>query len=105
MNWAVKNQVIWTTIGFQERDGQDSQNLNIDSFCRLPVTSAQCLICTEKYPDAGLLLNYDHDENSQGYSQIEEAFRVLTKDDTLQPCITDVDFRSSNGGAELGYHL
>ena len=99
------NKAIRITIGFQQRDGQDSQNLNIDSFCRLPVTSAQCLIGTEKYPDAGILLNYDHDENSQGYSQIKEAFRVLTKDDILQPCITDDDFRSSNGGAEIGYNV
>ena len=28
-------------IGFQQREKEDSQNLNIDAFCRLPVTSAQ----------------------------------------------------------------
>ena len=35
------NVPIWIAIGFQQRDRQDSQNLNNDIFCRLPVTSAQ----------------------------------------------------------------
>ena len=43
-------------IGFQQRDRQDSQNLNIDNFCKLPVDSAQCIIGMEKNPDAGILL-------------------------------------------------
>ena len=51
------NVRIWIIIGFQQRDRQDSQNLNNDTFCRLPVVSAQCIIGTEKYPDAGILLN------------------------------------------------
>ena len=29
------NNPIWIIIGFQQRDRQDSQNLSIDSFCRL----------------------------------------------------------------------
>ena len=33
---------IWIIIGFQQRDNQDSQSLNFDSFCRLRATSAQC---------------------------------------------------------------
>ena len=81
------NVPIWIIIGFQQRDRQDSQNLNNDTFCRLPVVSAQCNIGTEKYPDAGILLNYDDDDYSQGYHQIKEAFRALTKDDILQPYI------------------
>ena len=56
------NVPIWILIGFQQQDRQDSQNLNIDTFCRLPVVSAQCIIGTEKYPDAGILLNYDDDD-------------------------------------------
>ena len=55
------NVPIWIIIGFQQRDRQDSQNLNNDTFCKLPVVSAQCIIGTEKYPDAGILLNYDDD--------------------------------------------
>ena len=48
------NVPIWIIIGFQQRDRQDSQNLNNGTFCRLPVISAQCFIGTEKYPDAGI---------------------------------------------------
>ena len=66
------NVPIWIIIGFQQQDRQDSQNLNNDTFCRLPVVSAQCVIGTEKYPDAGILLNYDDDDYSQGYHQIKK---------------------------------
>ena len=41
------NVPIRIFIGFQQRDRQDSQKLNIDTFCRLPVTSAQCNIGAE----------------------------------------------------------
>ena len=100
------NVPIWIIIGFQQRDRQDSQNLNNDTFCRLPVVSAQCIIGTEKYPDAGILLNYDDDDYSQGYHQINEAFRALTKDDILQPYISEADFRRSNTAAnDIGYNL
>ena len=102
------NVPIWNIIGFQLQDRQDSQNLNIDTFFRLPVVSAQCVIGTEKYPDAGILLNYDDDVYSQGYQyhQIKEAFKALTKDDILQPYISEEDFRSSNVAAnDVGYNL
>ena len=79
------NVPIWIIIGFQQQDRQDSQNLNNDTFCRLPVVSAQCIIGTEKFPDTGMLLIYDDDDYSQGYHQIKETFKALTKDDTLQP--------------------
>ena len=100
------NVPIWIIIGFQQRDRQDSQNLNNDTFCRLPVVSAQCIIGTEKYPDAGILLIYDDDDYSQGYHQIIEAFRALTKDDVIQPYISEADFRRSNVAAnDVGYNL
>ena len=100
------NVPIWIIIGFQQRDKQDSQNLNNDTFCRLPVVSAQCIIGTEKYPDAGILLNYDDDDYSQGYHQIKEGFRALTKNDILQPYISEADFRRSNVAAkDIGYNL
>ena len=99
------NVPIWINIGFQQRDRQDSQNLNNDTFCRLPVFSAQFIIGTEKYPDAGILLNYD-DDYSQGYHQIKEAVKALTKDDILQPYISEADFRTSNVAAnDIGYNL
>ena len=60
------NVPLWIIKGFQQRNRQDSQDLTKDTFCRLPVTSAQCIIGTEKYPDAGILLNYADDEYSQG---------------------------------------
>ena len=31
------NVPIWIFLGFQQRDSQDSQNVNNDTFCRLPV--------------------------------------------------------------------
>ena len=100
------NVPIWIIIGFQQRDRQDSQNLNNDTFCRLPVVSAQCIIGTEKYPDAAILLNYDDDDYSQGYHQIKEAFRALTEDNILQPYISEADFRTSNvAGNDIGYNL
>ena len=51
------NVPMWIIVGFQKRSRQDSQNLNNCSFCRLPVASAQCIIGTGKYPDAGMLIN------------------------------------------------
>ena len=79
------NVPIWIIIGFQQQDRQDIQNSNHDTFYRLPVVSAQCIIETEKIPDAGILLNYDDDDYSQGYHLIKDAFKALTKDDILQP--------------------
>ena len=89
------NVPIWIVIGFQQKDRQDSQNLNNDTFCRLPVVSAQCFIGTEKYPGVGILLNYIDDDYSEGYGQIKEAFRALTKDDILQPYNSDDNIRIS----------
>ena len=98
------NVPIWIIIGVQQQDRQDSQNLNFDTLCRLPIVSAQYSIGTENYPDAGILLNYDDDDYSQGYHQIKEAFKALTKDDILQPCISDDNFRTSNVRAhDVGY--
>ena len=100
------NVPIWIIIGFQQQDRQDSQNFNNDTFCRLPVVSAHCVIGTEKYPDAGILFNYTDDDYSQGYHQIKEAFEALTKDDILQPYISEEDFRTSNvRAADVGYNL
>ena len=45
----------------------------------MPVSSAQCIIGTEKYPDSATLLNYDDDDYSQGYGLIKEAFKLLQK--------------------------
>ena len=91
------NVPIWNIIGFQQRDRQDFQNLNNDTFCRLPVISAQCFIATEKYADAKILLNYDDDDDYfQGYGHMKELFRALTKDDIFQAYISNDNFRTLN---------
>ena len=92
-------------VAFQQNDRQHDQNLNNDTFVRLPVISAQVVIGTERYPDSAILLNYEDDDYSQGYGQIKEAFRALTKDDILKPYITEDDFRSSNEGNNIGYNI
>ena len=92
-------------VVFQKNDRQHDQNLNNDTFVRLPVISAQVVIGSERYPDSGNLLNYDDDDNSQGYGQIKEAFKALTKDDILQPYISEDDFRSSNKSKNNGYNI
>ena len=92
-------------VVFQQNDRQHDQNLNNDTFVRLPVISAEVVIETERYPDSGILLNYDDDDSSQGYGQIKEAFKASTKDDILKPYVTEDDFRSSNEGNNIGYNI
>ena len=99
------NIPTWIFVAFQQNDRQHDQNLNNDSFVRLPVISAQVVIGTERYPDSVILLNYDDDDYSQGYGQIKEAFKALTRDDILQPYISEDDFRSSNEGNNIGYNI
>ena len=79
--------------------------MNNDTFVRLPVISAQVVIGTERYPDSGVLLNYDDDDCSQAYGLIKEAFRALTKDDILKPYISEDDFRSFNERNSIGYNI
>ena len=99
------NVPIWIFVAFQQNDRQNDQNLNNDTFYRPLVTSNQCIIGTEKYPDSGILLNYNDDNSSQGYGQIKEAFKALTKDNLLQPYISEHDFRSSIDDNNIGYNI
>ena len=99
------NVPIKIIIGFQQRDRRDSQSLKNDTFCRLPVTSAQCLFGTEKHPDSGILLSYIDDDYGQRCGQVIEAFKALTKNDILKPYISDHDFESSNKINDIGYNL
>ena len=96
------NIPIWIFVVFQQNDRQHDQNLNNDTFVRLPVISAQVVIVTERYPDSGILLSYDDDYYSQGYGQIKEAFKALTKDDILKSYISEDVFRSSNECNNIG---
>ena len=99
------NFPIWIFVVFQQNDRQHDQNLNNDTFVRLPVMSTQVVIGTERYLDSGVLLNYDDDDYSQGYGQLKEAFKALTKDDIVKPYITEDDFRSSNESNNFGYNI
>ena len=45
---------IWIFIGFQQRERQDALNLNDDRFYRPPITTGQCNIGTEMYPDSAI---------------------------------------------------
>ena len=81
------NVPIWVFVALQRRNRQDSQKLNIDTFYRPPVTTAQCINRTEKNPDSSILLNYNDEYYTQGYGQIKEAFRAFTRDNILQPYI------------------
>ena len=45
------NVPIWIFVAFQQSDRKHDQDLNNDTFYRPPVSSAQCIIGTEKYPD------------------------------------------------------
>ena len=51
------------------------------------------------------MLNYDDNDYSQGYGQIKEAFKALTKDDIFNPYISDHAYRSSNGGDDIRHKL
>ena len=99
------NVPIWIFVVFEQSDRQNDQNINNDTFLRLPLISAQVVIGTQRYSDTGILLNYNDDDYSQGYGQIKEAFKALTKDDILQPYISEDDFRPSNDGDNIGYNI
>ena len=99
------NVPIWILVDFQKNDRQHDQNLNNDTFVRLPIISAQVIIGTEKYPDSVILLNYNDDDYSQGYSQINETFKALAKGNILQPYISENDFISSYNDNDVGYKI
>ena len=99
------NVPIWNIVGFLQNDRQNDQNLNNDTFYRPLVTSAQCIVGAEKYPDSAILLKYNVDDYSRGYELIKQASKDLTKDDILEPYMSDNDFRSSNDGNIISYNL
>ena len=59
------NSHIWVYVVFEQSVRHNDQNLNNDTFYRMPVTSCQVVIGTEKNPDFAILLNYDDDVYSQ----------------------------------------
>ena len=59
------NVPIGIFVGFQQKDRQDSQYLNNVTFYSPRVSSCQCIIGTERYPDNSIFLNHDDDDYSQ----------------------------------------
>ena len=79
-----------------QRDQFVQQHQKIDTFYRPSVVNAQCNIGNEKLPDAGMKFNYANDKYSQAYGEIVSCFRILAKDNILQPYITQNHFITSN---------
>ena len=93
---------------FPTKRQQHDHNLNNDTFARLPIISAQCIIGTETYAVVGISSNYDDGDYFQGYGQIKEAFKALTKDNIHQPYLNEDDFKSSSvgdDGNEIGFFI
>ena len=98
---------IYVIVGFLQRDHFNQQHQKNDTFYRPSVVNAQCIIGSEKFLDAGLNCNYAIDKYSQGYGEIFSCFRLLSKDNILQPYITQKDCITSNDypGGNHGYNL
>ena len=79
---------IYVIVGFVQRDQFNQQYQNNDTFYRPSVVNAQCIIGSEKVPDAGINCNYSIDKYSQAYGEIVSCFRHLAKIITLQPYFT-----------------
>ena len=73
------NVPILIIKGFQQQHRQSLQNEKNDTFYRPAVTSAQCIIGTEKDPDSSIFIIDNDDDYNQGYGQIKEDFRALKK--------------------------
>ena len=58
-----------------------------------PVSRGQCIIGTEKNPDACTTLNLSDGKYSEGHQQSKEACRCLTSDGVLPSGKSDHDFR------------
>ena len=99
------NVPTWIYVVFQQNDRQHDQILSNGTFYGKLETSAQVVIGTEKYPDGSILLNYNDDDYSHWYGQIKEAFKALTKDNILQPYISEDNFRLSSDGDNIGYNI
>ena len=88
---------IYVKVGFMQRDQFNQQPQNNDTFYGPSVVNAQCVISSEKFPDAGINYNYAIDKCSQAYGGVVSCFRHLAKDNILQPYIyNQKDFVTCN---------
>ena len=98
---------IYIVVGFMQRDQFNQQHQNIDTFYRPSVVNAQCIIGSEKIPDAGINCDYAIEKYTQAYGEVVSCFRHLSKDNFLQPYITQKGFITSNDYSidNPGYNL
>ena len=61
---------IYVIVGIMQRDQFNQQHQNNDVFYRPSVVNAQCIIGSEKLPNAGKNCNYAIHEYSQAYGEI-----------------------------------
>ena len=78
-----------------QRDQFNQQHHNNDIFCRPSVVNAQCITRSENFSDTGINFINTYDNFSQAFGEIVSCFRPLSKDNILQPYITQKDFITS----------
>ena len=61
-----------------QRDQFNQQHQNNDTFSRLSVVNAQCIIGSESFPDAKRKCNFAFDKCSQAYGETVSCFRHLS---------------------------
>ena len=66
-----------------QRDQFNQYHQNIDIFYIPSVVDAQCIVGSEKFPDAGIYCNYAIDKYSQAYGEFVSCFRHLAKDNII----------------------
>ena len=74
-------------VGFQARNKIDSQTHHNAIFDRLRISNAVCKIGSEKNPVDGNECDYDRDNCSEAYQEIENFYRLHTETNILRPFI------------------
>ena len=86
---------IYVIVGFMQRSQFSQQHQNNVIIYRPGKLNAQCIIGSEKVPDAGIKCNFAIDKYSQAYGEIVSCFRYLANDKILQHYTTQKDFLRS----------
>ena len=87
---------IHEIVRFMQRSQFNQQHQKNDKFYRPSVLNAQCILGSERYPDAGTNCNHAIDKYSQALGENVSCFRHLAEYNILQPYITQKDFITSN---------
>ena len=80
-----------------QRDQFNQQHHNNDTFCRPSVVNAQCIVGSEKFPNAGVICSFAIEKHSQAKAQNVSCFRLLAKVIFLKTFITQKEFITSSG--------